>query len=154
MSTTDMPKLVEETLGLIRWHANRQCSPEIRDEVIQESCALVLASKSYDPSRPPGPWLYWYVKQARAAILRDWYRHRVPDVATTDHGVTEPDQEHAADLALLREKARGLPEAQRRVIQRSLAGQDLHEIAAAAGVSRQSVHQSMRNARRRLKLAA
>lgn len=149
----DMPTVVADNLGLIRSYANRLTSNwETANEVVQEACVLILASKTYDPADPQrcGPgWFYWKVRTAKQRL---WKRATVGLQGDTPI-VVAPNQEHAADVALIAAND-NLSDKQRDLMGHMLAGDRLFEAAEDMGISRQAAHQMLGRVRKVLKLAA
>lgn len=149
---TDMSRLITDNLGALRGMARRY-GGDMHEDVLQEACTTILRAKSYNPTRPAKPWLFWHIISARNLLLRDRYRPTVPldeDAAKS----TPPTQEAAAELSLFLHKAAGLPERQRRVCELVATDHTDTEAGAAMGISRQAAAGLMRRARGALKLAA
>src|SRR5690606_29870841 len=123
----------------------RRYGGDMHEEVLQQACLTVLRAKSYDPSRPAGPWLFWHIVSARNLLLRDRYHPTVP-LDDDLPGRTDPTQEAAAELSLFRLKARQLPERQRQVCELVASDHTDTEAGAVMGISRQAAAGLMRRA--------
>lgn len=138
---------VTEHLDLIKRLAFAR-SATLSEELVQEACMMILSSPLPRGDGSISGYLYFKVLGAYRNLKR---RERSGAVPAT---VVLPNQEHAADLALLRGRAAQLPDRQRRAVSLWLADNDYGEVGEAMGISKQAAHQLVRRAKPILGLAA
>lgn len=136
--------------------------PEAVEDLVQDVLLSVHAVRAtYDPSRPFLPWLLSIVRHRLADDARRYARGRAHEVTLDDldvtfaTAVTNPDQDRAGDLQVMREAIHALPTGQRQAVELlKLQELSLKEAAAATGMSvgalKVATHRAMASLRRTL----
>lgn len=149
---TDMHALIRDNFRLIYWLANKLAG-EKADDVVQETCIKILTSNN-PPRTSVSQWIRLQVLSARWRLWKRDRRHQSDELDEAVMGATQPNQEDAAELAMIADHARALPERQQQVLSRLMDGDDLREAGESMGVSKQRAHYLLQQARERLGLAA
>lgn len=109
-----------------------------RDDLVQEAVESALANwATYNPANKMSGWLAWRVRAAQSHRLRQ--RSVRAESINRHDAVTEPVQEHAADLSMAWE-AIGNDRAGK-IVRRVAMGEQQAEIGREQGVSRERIKQ-------------
>jgi RNA polymerase sigma factor (sigma-70 family) len=134
-----LAKLITDNLGLIHLFARRMNFTHAND-IAQQACVGIMRSKTYDPSLSVGQFLHWQVRGA-FAYLKKRENSAIRSKVRAPSLVVEPNQEEAAEVGLVRDKARSLPPKQRQVLELLLDDHTYAEAGAAMGMSPQGARQ-------------
>ena len=140
-------ELVAANYGLLLHYA-RRLAPWAAEDIAQDAAELALRWDNYKPGKPVRNWLYWCVMSARAKHEYASRRAgRSKEAAKQGDRHTEPNQEHAAELALVRDRVDALPFHQRRAMNGVMAGLDSGDMSRALGCSREAIRKQVHKAR-------
>lgn len=141
-------ELVAANYGLLLHYA-RRLAPWAAEDIAQDAAELALRWDNYKPGKPVRNWLYWCVMSARERYGRYDAKPRkaAHALAAVNDNTVQPNQEHAAELALVRGKIDALPFHQRRAMTGVMAGLDSGDMSRALGCSREAIRKQVHKAR-------